>query len=444
MPKSEYVVDPDRFASFCTCGNPHPRPEVRLYSGEDAFRVLARDCRKVQQDSPVLVIDDENTHEAAGRDVAGALVEASVSHKVLTLEGDIAMADALADAVQDAAAGYSLILAVGAGTVNDLGKYVATGLDIPYWAVPTAPSMNGYTSSIAAVKVRGVKRTLPATPPRRIYAVPRVIQKSPLRLRQSGFCDVLAKSVSDTDWWTESALFSGSYCDLPSGIVAESEDRYLHSPEKIQNGDIAAVNGLFHGLLISGIAMTLAGSSAPASGGEHLVSHVLDMRESLTGRLPELHGLQVGAGVILSALCYQRLAALKSDAVSGGAEAAFRKGLQGIDSIWGPHAEEVRDRFLQKRAQLLQFDTLLPAKWNELQKRFAAVRSADFFLNLIRRTGFPMTLDSLRLSKAEFIQAALTARTIRERITVLDLAAHGNILEAAAEETAARLSRPRG
>ncbi len=79
----------------------------------------------------------------------------------MTLDGDIEMNDALADFVQNTAAGYSLILAVGAGTINDLGKYVAARLGIPYWAVPTAPSMNGYTSSIAAIKIRGVKRTLP-------------------------------------------------------------------------------------------------------------------------------------------------------------------------------------------------------------------------------------------------------------------------------------------
>jgi len=440
MPELTYVVDPQRCAPLCTCGNEHPSPEVRLYSGEDAFAVLAEDVRNTRQDDPVLVIDDDNTHEAAGRDVVAALADASVSYNLLTLDGDIEMTDALADSVQNTAAAYSLILAVGAGTINDLGKYVATRLGIPYWTVPTAPSMNGYTSSIAAIKIRGVKRTLPATPPRRIYAVPRVIQQSPLKLRQSGFCDVLAKSVSDTDWRTESALFSGSYCDLPSGIVAESEDRYLDSPEKIRNGDHAAVNGLFHGLLVSGIAMTLAGSSAPASGGEHLVSHVLDMRESLTGRVPELHGLQVGAGVVLSALCYQKLRDLDGDGLSEGAEAAVQNGLEGIDSIWGPYADEVRDRFLQKRVQLLQFDTLLPAHWKTLRKRFAAVRSPGFFLDLIRRTGFPMTLESLRLSESEFIQAVLAARTIRERITVLDLAAHAHILEAAAEETGALLS----
>lgn len=440
MAELKHVVDPQRIAALCTCGNPHPTTDARLYAGKDAFAALAEDCRKSFGDKPVLVIDDENTRQVAGKAVAEALKDASVSRRVLTMDGDAEMTEDLANAVLETSGGNSLILAVGAGTINDLGKYVATRFEIPYWAVPTAPSMNGYTSSIAAVKVRGVKRTLPAAPPRRIYANPGVIQRSPLRLRQSGFCDVLAKSVSDTDWKTESTLFSGSYCSLPTAIVAESEEGYLGVPEKIRDGDEIAVNGLFHGLLISGAAMTLAGSSAPASGGEHLVSHVLDMRESLTGRTPELHGLQVGAGVILSALCYQKLATLESDAVSGGAEKAIQEGMEGIDSIWGPYADEVRTRFLQKRDQLLRFDALLPKNWDRLRKRFAAVRSPEFFLDLIRRTGFPMTLEALRLSKAEFLLAALSARAIRERITVLDLAAHAGILEASAEETAGLLS----
>jgi glycerol-1-phosphate dehydrogenase [NAD(P)+] len=121
---------------------------------------------------------------------------------------------------------------------------------------------------------------------------------------------VLAKSVSDFDWQIESLLLGGAYCSLPSAIASEPESKYIDHPEKILQGDRKVVLGLFEGLLFSGVAMSLAGSSAPASGGEHLISHFFDMRESITGIKPNLHGLQVGAGVVLSAVCYQKLAAL--------------------------------------------------------------------------------------------------------------------------------------
>jgi glycerol-1-phosphate dehydrogenase [NAD(P)+] len=300
--------------------------------------------------------------------------------------------------------------------------------------------MNGYTSSIAAIKVKGVKRTLPSSPPRFIYVDPRVIQDSPLRLRQAGFCDVLAKSVSDFDWQTESLLFDGTYCSLPSAIVNETESKYIDHPEKISQGDLEETLGLFEGLLFSGVAMTLAGSSAPASGGEHLISHFFDMRETLTGIKPNLHGLQVGAGVVLSAVCYQKLAALEEKELKNSAEKVFEADARKIPPVWGNLAPEVEKQFSNKRDRLMQFDSVLSANWLKLRALFGQVRTPDFFVDLIRRTGLEMTLPSLGISEDEFYLAATSSRTIRDRITVLDIAAHAGILEDAAKETIEILS----
>ncbi|HSO18312.1 MAG TPA: iron-containing alcohol dehydrogenase, partial [Desulfosarcina sp.] len=301
------VVDPALFAGKCSCGGSHPAPDIRLYSGEDVWEVLAADARSVLNSQPVMVMADQNTYPAAGAAVTAALQAASVSVALHILPGDIHLTEELARKVIARTKGISLVIAVGAGTINDLGKYTAQHLGIPYWTVPTAPSMNGYTSSIAAIKKDGVKRTLPSAPPRIVYAHPRVIRNAPLKLTQAGYCDVMAKSVSDIDWQIESTLFGGAYCTLPSAIMVDAEPLYANRPEQIAAGDAAAVDALFRGLLVSGMAMTLAGSSAPASGGEHLVSHFWDMREDLTGRVPELHGLQVGAGILLSAACYEKL-----------------------------------------------------------------------------------------------------------------------------------------
>jgi glycerol-1-phosphate dehydrogenase [NAD(P)+] len=330
---------------------------------------------------------------------------------------------------------------VGAGTINDLGRYVADKKGIPYWLAPTAISMNGYTSSIVAVKIKGVKRTLPAKPPQYIYVDPGVIQNCPLKLRQAGFCDVLAKSVSDFDWHTESLLFNGSYCSLPAAIVHEPEKKYIDHPEKIRDGDLESMLGLFEGLLYSGVAMSLAGSSAPASGGEHLISHFLDMRESITGIKPNLHGLQVGAGLVLSSMCYRKLAGIDEGELNDGrAREIFEADLGNIPSVWGPLAPEVTRQFTNKRDRLLQFDTALPAHWPELKALFSEVRQPEFFVELIRRSGFELTLRSLGIQEEEFRLAAVSARTIRDRITVLDISAHAGILEEAAGETIEMLS----
>ena len=434
--EKNYIIEPEKYAQLCTCGNRHPLISIKMYSGTDAYTHLAKDCRQAVGSGSVLLVDDENTHRAAGGRVVTCLQENSVRHQVITLPGDIGVTDRLAERITAASSRHGLIVAVGAGTINDLGKYAAAKRNMPYWTVPTAPSMNGYTSSIAAVKVKGVKRTLPAPPPQFIYVHPEVIRQAPIKLRQAGLCDALAKSVSDIDWQIESLLFGGNYCALPSAIVTESESSYMAHPEGIAQGSEKTIMGLFKGLLVSGVAMSLAGSSAPASGGEHLISHFLDMRASLTKRNPELHGLQVGAGVILAAACYQQLALIHEKDLKSTAAYAFSTDAGNIPSVWGNMAAEVEKQFLKKREHLLAFDRLLPENWQTLKMLFGKVKKPQFFIDLIRRAGFDMTLEALNLVKDEFRLAASASRTIRERITVLDLAAHTGVLE---DATAAAL-----
>ena len=221
--KLSSIVDKEIYSRYCTCGSPHPPAATRKYIGNDAFDVMAADCGTSNSSGRVFVLNDENTYQAAGKDVVDALKKKGLSVTLHTLTGKVAATETLARDIADACLGSSRIIAVGSGTINDLGKYAACLLKTDYWTVPTAPSMNGYTSAISAVKVAGVKRTLPAPPPTALYAHPEVIAAAPEMLRQAGYCDILAKAVSDIDWQIESAFFSESYCSLPSKMVTETE-----------------------------------------------------------------------------------------------------------------------------------------------------------------------------------------------------------------------------
>lgn len=435
-----FVVSSENDLAGCTCGGEHPPPSVTLYSGADACRVLAEDCAALYSEQPILLISDPETAAVAGNALADQLQKLKVKLDCYLLQSHPSATDRLVEKICAASQDKTLIISVGSGTINDLGKFAADHNDIDFWSLPTAPSMNGYTSSIAAIKVNGVKQTLPAAPPKRIYVIPQVIQQAPLKLRQAGFCDVLAKVVSDIDWQSESLLFSGSYCGLPAALMTSVENSYAEHPEAIGRGDQAAVLGLFNGLLLSGVAMSLAGSSAPASGGEHLVSHFWDMREPLTGRTPELHGLQVGVGIILATACYRRLAQLDRNTLMAQAQSLYQETAARIPLIWGDYAAEVAKQFSGKRDALLAFDRLLPEHWQRLQPLFAQVRPPEYFVDLFLRTGAPFTLSAFGLSAAEFLLAARNSRAIRARITVLDLAAHAGVLEAAAQETLQLLS----
>ena len=116
----------------------------------------------------------------------------------------------------------------------------------------------------------------------------------------AGFGDIISKSQSTADWKMNNFLFGEYYCDFCSEIITDLESAYLGRPDDIKSGKSKAIETLFKALFYSGISMTLVGTSAPASGGEHLLSHTLDMIADVQGGEHDLHGRQVGLGVLFS------------------------------------------------------------------------------------------------------------------------------------------------
>jgi glycerol-1-phosphate dehydrogenase [NAD(P)+] len=431
--KKEFIFEPIEITAYCSCGRPHPDIQIQKYVGQDAYDILTVDAQvRLKGGRSALILDDQNTHAVAGAEISEKFHLQRLRFQTMTLPGDVSATDSQADAVMANTHGHELIVAVGSGTINDLAKYAAGQQHKPYWCVPTAPSMNGYTSSIAAIKKAGVKRTLASPPPQFVYIRPDVICSAPLRLRQAGFCDVMAKSVSDIDWQMESLLFSGTYCRLPSRMVSDLESDYREFPDLIREGQQDAVTALLNGLLVSGVAMSVAGSSAPASGGEHLVSHFLDMRETFTGRRPELHGLQVALGIVLSAACYEALATLNIADLSADKSKIVNEDVKLIPQVWKKMTPEIEKRYCKKRDLLMQLHDKLRNQWEQIHALSLEVAPAADYVKMMRQTGFALTLDALHVPEAEFLLAARMARTIRERITVLDIAAQAGVLEKAA------------
>jgi glycerol-1-phosphate dehydrogenase [NAD(P)+] len=148
------------------------------------------------------------------------------------------------------------------------------------------------------LKVRGLKRTLPCTPALGIFADPRIAATAPLRMTAAGIADFLSKASSSSDWRAGHFLRGGYYCERPREFFEGTQERLLEAAPRVASGDVDAVGVVMEALLLSGLSMVVAGSSAPASGGEHLISHYLDMKSALYGLHHDLHGAQVGVGTL--------------------------------------------------------------------------------------------------------------------------------------------------
>jgi len=383
------------------------------------------------------VLSDKNTRAAAGDTPIHALERAGkrITEKVFPPD-PIDASDTLAAKVAGLAAEADFIVAIGSGSICDLAKAAGSSLGLPVLLYGTAASMNGYTSSITALKVRGLKRTLPCTPPLGVFADPRVLATAPQRMTAAGVADFLSKCSSTTDWHAAHHLRGGEYSDRPRRIVDGIQQRIFDQAGSIGRGDTQAVAMVMEALVLSGFGMVLAGSSAPASGGEHLISHYVDMKHALYGTPNDLHGTQVGIGTIYALELWEKLLALDANTLDPAALADAHPSNETIREAvfadWGDQVgEEVWAQWLEKTLDtrgLVDELTLFKDKLPELRESLADdLRPASAVAECVATCGGPIRAEDTHADAAEFENAKRGARYIRNRFTVLDLAAEAGV-----------------
>jgi glycerol-1-phosphate dehydrogenase [NAD(P)+] len=419
----------------CECGKHHTVTPKAVIFEDDAIDRLPSVCADVVEGRKCTVIFDTRTREVAGEAVAAGLEGAGWQVDRLLLEDPGEGEDPVCDDVTHAALlsrvqGTDLVVPVGSGVINDLGKWWAHDIGVPFVTFATAASMNGYTSANVAPRIAGVKSLVRAAPPEVALSRPAVIAQAPHRMTVSGLGDVLAKSVSSADWYMNHFLFGDYYCPRSVGLIADIEPLYLEHPEKIRAGDESAIAAMFDALMLTGVAMTMVGTSSPASGGEHLISHSLDMLSAVDGVPHDFHGRQVGVGTILTAALYQRAIEIESPTLHASPAAIDRE-------LWGPLADEVASKYAEKaprlqsaREKLAEGDT-----WDRLREALAAkLRPAEKIHGCLQAAGGATTAADIGCDHARLHTAFVHGHEIRPRFTILDLAWILGLMPAAAGE----------
>ncbi len=187
-----------------------------------------------------------------------------------------------------------VIVGIGGGKVIDAAKYEAYLRKLPFISVPTSASSDGFSSASASLTVNGRRTSVPARLAYGIIADTEVIKNAPVKYLYSGIGDMVSKITALYDWMFEERSGYAVVNDFAVMIAKKAVNSFVRTPfESIQ--DDLFLRELLDSLAMSGIANEIAGSSAPTSGGEHLISHALDkMLEQ-----PQLHGVQVGIATYL-------------------------------------------------------------------------------------------------------------------------------------------------
>ncbi len=435
----------------CTCGRLHQTSTRQVIIASGALNQLPAAVTELQLTGKALLVADANTYQAAGRQAEDVLTQAGSTTTRLLLEPEsgqreVEATDEPVQTVQQEAAGCDYLIAVGSGTINDIVKLASTRLKIPYLAVATAASMTGYSSGIAAIRSGAIKQTLPAAPPVAIVADIDIIASAPTQMHAAGVGDLVSRSLSSTDWKLSSLLRGDYFCPWIAQTVDQADQQCRAVATDISQGGPGALSVLTAGLILAGIAMKMAETSAPGSGGGHLISHYWDMTAPASGRTRNLHGLQVALGDLICAALYEklwpRLAEIDLDKVVANrpcAEEFAAQTYQHYASLIGPEAaQQVTQAALSKYAEGEQlYNQLAPVVaepnqvWQKLSPLFS---SAAQLRRIYQQAGIPCTATALGISKADLDNAYRFASRFRDRYTILDLACDLGLLEELREE----------
>ena len=358
--------------------------------------------------------------------VAAALEAAGMTVRPVTLGDERANvhADALTlRRAATAAAGAGVVVSVGSGTIADIGKALSAELSRPHVVVQTAASVNGFADDQSVLLLNGVKHTTATRWPERLVIDSDVIARAPVELNRAGFGDLLATYTAPADWRLAQLVGQDdSYSPFAVELARAHVDAVLDRADGIHRADPEALEHLSAALTLSGIAMGVAGRTAPGSGMEHTVSHLLEMAERPGVEAP-LHGAKVGALSVLAAMLWARV---RTVARAGG-----------LRALRFPAAEELEPRVREAFAVLDPSGRVGEACWRDYARKLERWNDARDDLESLwqRWPAFDAELDRL-LASPERLVAALRAARAPVRLTQLGVRdrtarwalAHGHLM----------------
>lgn len=262
--------------------------------GPGAIDNVTTISRRLKLGMSAIVINDARTLKIAGRRVTQQLLDDGFKAQNMTIsgndEGDVARIHVLTKVSK-----ANLLIGVGGGKSIDIAKYSAFKAAVPFFSIPTAASHDGIASSRATLEIRKMRASMEAQPPLAIIADTNIIAASPFKFTVSGCGDILANHSAVADWMLAHRLKGEEYSNYAAALSSQTAEMLVENIDQIKPNIEESARFMLKALVSSGIAMSIAGSSRPASGSEHMFSHALD----ILAKKPALHGMQCGVGTIL-------------------------------------------------------------------------------------------------------------------------------------------------
>lgn len=410
------IIDSRKYDRPCSCGKTHRMATQRCIITCGCLKDADRYIKECGMKGKSVALYDENTYRATADRHPPSDAEIILSPQDLHADNH-GVALALAQLPDDC----DYLIAVGSGTIHDITRYCAFQKKIPFISCPTAASVDGFCSSVAAMTWNGFKKTFEAVAPALVIADLDIVSKAPMRLTLSGFGDMVGKLIALTDWKIGHLLTGEHFCESICEMTMDATVAVIKSAELIKTGDVSAYEKLIYGLLMSGLAMQLLGNSRCASGAEHHISHLVEMEPAGLGvKSYALHGEKVGVGTLLACKEYHRIKNKEPVWCDyPPAEESYIRSFFGADLAESIIAENAADAAKNLTASLLEkkwadicaiLDTL--PTYEELLQKYQALGVVSNLMDI----GVPSEKESLLLEYSPLVRNRVTLMRLRRAI----------------------------
>lgn len=402
------ILDTAKYLGPCACGRDHALRTKLVVCEAGALNRFDKYMADCGLSGFRTVIYDTNTYHLPG------LVHVPAGQEiVLEAQGLHSEKGMIERMMEDFARKPDYVVAVGGGTLMDFGRYSAWKLGIPFVAVPTIVSSDGFTADICSIIIDGQKKSIPMQAADAVVCDMDVIAGAPMFLTIAGVQDIMAKYISIADWKI-AHLVSGEYfCQRVCDMAQEALDIMVRCAHELEAGKAPDLEAMAYAQMLSGLTMQILSNSRAASGAEHLVAHLVEMKPRGFERAHGLHGECVGVGTLMCARAYHALAEREQVEVKPFAPLDR----DWVRAVFGPLAEGI---FKENENDVLQ--SFPPEKiqehWQEIRDIIAAIPSYEELDALYAKIGAKHTLAELGIDESVREDFLNISSAIRNRLTL--------------------------
>lgn len=398
----------------CSCGRTHRCDIGFLKIGENALDTLPEAVKNYKS---ILLVADNNTYPLCYDRVKELIGDKITSICLYQTESHLVPDEtAIEKTEKSLCADTDLILGIGSGVINDICKYVSFYHGIKSGIIATAPSMDGYASSGAAMITDGMKVTYTTHAPDIIIGDTEILRNAPIEMIRSGYGDIIGKYSSLNDWKLANLVRGEHLCPFIYDLVLETTNDIRDSASAIVARDSRAIEKLMSALVLIGMTLTLVKTTRPGSGSEHHLSHFFEIVGLVKGESHLPHGTDVAYNTIITAAIREKIRELDNPVFFEESEADRFKAWE---RIYGKVSDEVKE--LQKKAGRYDSDMkpVYIEKWAEIREILLECSTAAECDEMMREVGFDLSECIETYGHEKLCDAIKYGKDLKDRYSVL-------------------------